>query len=130
MGGQWRCGNLQQIKFESLPVQVSRESRGQTITTGEYGMQRQVCNIIFLPLLSLYSFIHLVLHPLLWVAKMFHVSSPFSYSLYPVVSYRSSPVSQIIDPCSSWSPSSGRFFRCCTGHLENVFHNKAMKLLP
>ena len=24
----------------------------------------------------------------------------------------------------------GRFFRCCTGHLENVFHNKAMKLLP
>ena len=32
--------------------------------------------------------------------------------------------------CMLTNCSVGRFFRCCTGHLENVFHNKAMKLLP
>ena len=55
--------------------------------------------------------IHSVLRPLLWVANcMSNVSVYFRCSLYLIVSFRASPVSHIVDPCSSWSPSSS--FAC------------------
>ena len=56
MGVQWRCGNLVQMKCESLLVQVSRESRSQTITNGEYRRNTacKVCNNLFCRPIGLY----------------------------------------------------------------------------
>ena len=45
------------------------------------------------PMLAYYSFI---------VAS---TSVGYNCSLYLVISFRASPVSEIVDPCSSWSPS-------------------------